>query len=197
MADERPDRYQITDPRQLEAITSARRQDILDRLAAYGPLSIRELGEHVGARPSALYHHIQRLLDVGLVVEAGSRIRRRRREQLYNTLSPQMRLLDAFVNPQNSDLMMEIVAAQSRQMIRDFRAGLSSSRAVAEGQFRNQAFFRLVARPTPAQLARINACVLELIETLYLSNDPNSQLVALSLVMSPLDMAANGKGETS
>jgi DNA-binding transcriptional ArsR family regulator len=196
MADERPERYEITDPRQLETITSARRQDILDRLAAYGPLSVRELAEHVGARPSALYHHLQRLIEVGLVVEAGSRIRRRKREQLYNTPSPQMRLLDAFADPRNAELMMEIVAAQSRQMIRDFRAGLSSPAAVAEGQFRTQAFFRLVGRPTPAQLARINACVLELIETMYQSNDPDSPLIALSLVMSPLDVSADDDSET-
>lgn len=197
MADERPDKLEITDPRQLEAITSARRQDILDRLEAYGPLSIRELADQVGARPSALYHHIQRLTEVGLVVEAGTRTRRRKREQLYNTPSPQMRLLDALTSPDNAEWMVEIVGAQSRQMVRDFRAGLTSPAAVAEGERRNQAFFRLLGRPTPQQLERINACVLELIELLYQSNDPDSPLIALSLVMSPLDVAGTDEADTS
>ena len=93
--------------------------------------------------------------------------------------------------------MVEIVGAQSRQMVRDFRAGLSSPAAVAEGGFRNQAFFRLIGRPTPQRLERINACVLEIIELLYQSNDPDSPLIALSLVMSPLDIAGTGDAETS
>ena len=53
--------------------------------------------------------------------------------------------------------MVEIVGAQSRQMVRDFRAGLSSPAAVAEGELRNQAFFRLIGRPTPEQLEGANA----------------------------------------
>ena len=43
--------YWILDKQQLETMTSARRQDIIDRLAAGGPMSIRALAEHIGGQP--------------------------------------------------------------------------------------------------------------------------------------------------
>ena len=80
MTNDRSQTYWIMTPDQLAAMASPRRQDIVDRLAATGPLSVKELAAQIGARPPALYHHIERLLEVGLIVEAGTRTVRRKRE---------------------------------------------------------------------------------------------------------------------
>ncbi len=190
MSQKRPETYQITDPVQLQTIASPRRQDIIDRLAAYGPLSVRELAAHVGARATALYHHMTRLIAVGLVLEAGTRVWRRRREQLYQTVAPRMRLYEAILDPGNIDVMSDIAAAQTRQMARDFQAAQTSPARLTEGQGRNHTFYRLVGRPTPAQLARINACLIEIAEVLWHANDEDAELIALGCVMSPLDSGA-------
>src|SRR5690349_12013162 len=118
--------YWIMAPDQLAAMASARRQDIVDRLAAAGPLSVKELAAQIGARPPALYHHIERLLAVGLIEEAGARVVRRKREQLYAARAPRMRLARALAEGAHPDLMEAIVASLTRQMDRDFRAGLAS-----------------------------------------------------------------------
>ena len=68
MARKRANTHEATDPRQLETIANPRRQDMLARLSASGPLSMRELADQVGARPTALYHHLEKLLAVGLVL---------------------------------------------------------------------------------------------------------------------------------
>lgn len=193
MNQKRPETYQITDPDQLQAVASPRRQDIVDRLAAYGPLSIRELAAHVGARPTALYHHMTRLIAVGLVLEAGTRVWRRRREQLYQTFAPRMRFSEAMLEPGNLAVMSDIVAAQTRQMARDFEAAQTSPVRLTEGQGRNHTFYRLVGRPTPAQLARINACLIEIAEVLWHANDENAELIAFGCTMSPLDSGAPTK----
>ena len=75
--------YWVLQRKQLRTLVSQRRLEIIDRLVAAGPLSAKELARLVGAQPSALYHHLQQLVRVGLVVEAGHRVVRRRREVLY------------------------------------------------------------------------------------------------------------------
>lgn len=187
---ERPETYWIMDPAQLAVLTSPRRHDITDRLAASGPMSIRELAGQIGAKPSALYHHIKKMLDVGLVVEAGTRVVRRKREQLYTTPAPRMRVARALAETKNQELMGEIVASLTRQMARDFDAGVSSGKGKAEGEDRNLGFFRIVGRPSPAQLARVNACLLEIGEILWQSNDPDAELLCLGWVLTPVEKLA-------
>ncbi|MEX2122267.1 MAG: helix-turn-helix domain-containing protein [Woeseia sp.] len=187
MAGKRPETYWVTRPEQLAALTSARRHDIVDRLAAGGPMSIKQLAQQTGAKPSALYHHVEKLLGVGLVVDAGRRVVRRRHEQLYATPAPRMRLIKALADGQQPELMAEIVASLTRQMARDFRSAGQSPARVADGEDANYGFFRLVGRPTPAQLARINACLLEIAEVFWNSNEASSPLVGLGWVIAPLE----------
>lgn len=187
MERDRPDTYWIVDPAQLSAMRSPRRHDIIDRLAASGPMSIRMLAAGIGAKPSALYHHIDKLLELGLVVEAGARVTRRKREQLYTTPAPKMRMARALAAGNEPALMAEIVGSLTRQMARDFDAGAASPVKTAEGEGRNYGFFRLVGRPSPAQLARINACLLEVSEILWKSGDSDGDLLCLGWVMAPID----------
>jgi DNA-binding transcriptional ArsR family regulator len=194
-AAKRPETYQVTRPDQIAVLTSARRHDIVDRLAAGGPMSIKALARQIGAKPSALYHHIERLLEVGLVVEAGNRIANRRREMLYATPAPRMRLIRALADGKQPELMAEIVASLTRQMARDFKAGERSSVRIAEGEDKNFGFFRLVGRPSPAQLARLNACLVEIAEILWKSDDPSAPLIGLGWVMAPLEGAGGGEEE--
>lgn len=183
------DTYWIMEPRQLAEMASARRQDIVDRLAATGPLSIKELAAQIGARPSALYHHVEKLLEVELIVEAGFRIVHRKREQLFATRAKRMRILRALVDGTHQPLMERIVASLTRQMERDFRAGGVSPVREADGPGRNYGFFRLIGRPGPDDLARINACLAEVAEILWDKGDEKAPIVCLEWVMTPLDGA--------
>lgn len=191
--DDRPDTYWIMAPEQMAALTSPRRHDIGDRLAASGPMSIRELAAEIGAKPSALYHHINKMLAVGLVVEAGTRVVRRKREQLYATPAPRMRLAKALAEGKHQALMNEIVASLTRQMARDFALGANSPKRSVEDKDRNLGFFRLVGRPSPDQLAEINKRLVEIAEILWKSNDPEAELVCLGWVMAPVDKSGGGE----
>lgn len=184
--DQSPDRYEIVDPAQLEMLTSMRRHDIGDRLGMSAPMSVKELARAIGAQPSALYHHIDAMLRAGLIVEAGSRVVNRKREVLYGTPAKQMRLVEALADPKNKDVMNRMVAAMSRQTARDFAAGADLPSKVVEGDARNYRFFRLLGRPTPDQVARINACIGEVIDIMYASGGNDAPLLAVDWVMTPL-----------
>ncbi|MGZ8361787.1 MAG: helix-turn-helix domain-containing protein [Allosphingosinicella sp.] len=183
------DTYWIMAPHQLAEMASPRRQDIVDRLAATGPLSIKELAGQIGARPSALYHHVEKLLEAELIVEAGWRTVRRKREQLYAARAKRMRLLRALADGKQQPVMDTIVASLTRQMERDFRAGGTSPARQTEGPERNYGFFRLIGQPGAADLARINACLQDVAEILWDRRDESAPIVCFEWIMAPLPPA--------
>jgi DNA-binding transcriptional ArsR family regulator len=159
---------------------------MVDRLAASGPISIRELAAGIGKRPSALYRHLGMLLEVGLVVEAGTRVVRRKQEKLYATPAPRMRLIHALGDPRLADLMVQLVATLGRQMTRDFAHGISRSEARHLGDDRNLGLFRLVGAPGPKALAAINRRLDEILEILLEPPDPKAPFLALTWTLSPV-----------
>lgn len=181
--------YWIMAPAQIACLASPRRHDIVDRLVGSGPLSIRELAAGIGAEPPALYHHIRKLLGVGLVVEAGTRIVNRRHEQLYQAPGRRMRLLRALGEPANRDAFVQIVASLSRQMERDFRKGAACASAQATGPGRNLGVARQIGAPGPDGLAEINRKLEEIAAILWDSPRGAGELVCLSWVLSPIDPA--------
>lgn len=170
---------------QLQCLVSPVRLDIVDHLAARGPLSIKDVARAIGKRPSALYHHIDQLVEVDLVQEAGTRIVNRKQEKLYSTPSRRMRLKRALSVPEHQEVMADIVAALARQADRDFSQGQKVCSALAEGDHRNLGFFRLVAKPGSGRLARINMLLDEIGELMWDEADEEASSIALTWIMAP------------
>lgn len=180
----------VQDELQVRLAKSPRRHDIVDRLAAAGPLSVRELARTIGAHPAALYHHIRQLQEAGLVVEAGHRVVRRRREQLYATVSRRIRLGAALEDPANDQVMSEIATGLTRQMDRDFKAGLNSPDRRPSGPHRTLGFLRLVGTPSPRTLKQVNAKLEEITELLWRDQSQTHPPVAFHWLMAPLSQSA-------
>lgn len=192
------DTYWITDPEQIAALISPRRQEIGDHLAASGPMSIKELAYQIGAQPSALYHHIALMERVGLVVVSGHRVVNRKREALYATPAPRMRLMRALADPAHREIFKDIAGALTRQMDRDFERGLSSERQQVLGPQRNLGFFRLVSAPSAETLEKINALLGEIAELMWESDakaEGAGDHLVLAWTMCPIGPGrANGGG---
>lgn len=190
--------YWVLQRKQLRSLVSQRRLEIIDRLVAAGPLSAKDLARLVGAQPSALYHHLRQLMEVGLVVEAGFRVVRRRREVLYMTRAPRIRLFRALRDPNNAREMTRITATMTRQMSRDFKRGIKSPQARPSGTLQNLGFMRLLASPSPATLRRINQYLAEIGELLFTSTDARYEPLSLAWIMAPVQRAkaAGGAGRT-
>lgn len=176
----------VLDDVQVRHAISPRRHDIVDRLSASGPLSVRELATMMGAQPPALYHHIRLLMEAGLVVEAGHRTVRRKREQLYDTVARRIRLGAALANPANDPVMTRIVAGTTRQMERDFKSGLASPHRQSAGDSRNLGFLRVVSTPSPKTLKAVNRKLEEIADLLWRDQPPGNPAVAFHWLMAPL-----------
>ena len=188
------DTYWVLDRDQIDALASPRRHDIVDRLVASGPLSIKELAGMIGAEPPALYHHIKKLLKLGLVVEAGHRVVRRKRELLYRAPAKRMRLSRALDDPANRDVFIQMFTALSRQMARDYRRGALSPQARTHGEDKNLGFAHQIGRPSPRQLALINRKLEAIAEILWDSPGKGEGLIGISWVVAPVP-APEDEGE--
>jgi DNA-binding Lrp family transcriptional regulator len=182
--------YWILDRKQILCFASARRHDIIDKLVAAGPLSIRELAPLVGASAPSLYHHVRKLVRAGLVVEAGHRVVNRKRETIYATVAPRMRMARALENPKNMPALRQVAAGLSRQMARDFNAGGRSRSVVAMGDRRNFGFFRLIGAPDNKGLAEINRHFDAIAELMWNSGNKGN-FISIGWMMAPVLVGAH------
>ncbi|WP_029414709.1 helix-turn-helix domain-containing protein [Brevundimonas bacteroides] len=171
---------------QLSVGLAARRQDMVDRLLAFGPLSVKELAARLEAKPSALYHHLRMLLAAGLVVEAGSRVTNRKRVQLYAAPARAIRLRIRPGDPANGAAVQGFVRALARQIDGDFARGQDLPQAEAEGPGRNLALRRLCASPDAATLAEINRKLEEINALLIDGPTAPGGGIVLSWTLAPL-----------
>jgi len=178
--------YWILDEQQLECLTSAPRAEILDWLCSSGPQSVSDLARSLNRNPSSLYHHVEQMMRVGLIEEAGSRTVYRRTEKLYATPSPRMRLKRALADGHHDELMDATVAAMTRQFRKDFSTGLGDQRASRTGQYRDLGFYRFVGRPSREGLKEINGHLEAIADILWTDQDQDRPAVALGWVMAPL-----------
>lgn len=190
------DVYWITDPAQFECLMSARRLDIVDQLANAGALSVREIASMLAVKPSSLYHHIELLLDAGLIEEAGERTVKRRKERLYRTPARAMRYGLLLNDPAAREIYGRLGEVQARQTARDLAEGVASKNVVGEGAARNLRVFRLVGAPGREAMARINFHLEALADLFWQSAGQQNPRIAISTIMAPIGAPEDGQDDS-
>ena len=178
--------YWVLDRRQILCLVSTRRHDLLDKLAAVGPMSIRELAPLLGASAPSLYHHVEKLLKVGLVLQVGERTIKRKKEKVYGPLAPRMRLSRSFADPANRAVVDKLAAGMMRQIARDFRRGCRVPGAHFAGSHRNIGLARLVGAPSRPELARINGLFEDIAGILWASAGRKAPLISIAWSLAPV-----------
>ena len=150
--------FVIADVRQIRALSSPLRQDILDAVTAIGPCSVSELAAAIGRRADGLYYHIRRLVKVGLLQEVVSDKSGRGELRLdvphkasYLQYKPDSRA--------NKAAILRVAGAMIRSAERGFRRGFDPSIAVVDGPERNLWASRNRGALTRAELAEVNALI--------------------------------------
>lgn len=181
-----PTRVQRHSERQrLKALTNPVRRGIVDRLAALGPLSVRALASELGCKPTSIYRHLMALERIGLVRGSEVRGQRGRPATIYRTTTPVRQLLRAAHGRSNRAPIAKIADAMARKAAKDHAAAFKSKHAATEGSGRNHGFRELLAAPSSARLARINALMDEL-EQLVGAPDANpGRPIRITWFMSP------------
>ena len=175
----------ISEPRQLRALSTPIRHDIVDRLTALGPLSVKELAHALGRKPTAIYRHLITLEKLGLVESSRMSGGRGRPAMIYRAAAPVMRIAPAPRVKGNRAPMAKIASAMARQAAREYAAAFKSNDWVVEGARRNHGFFELLTAPSSKRLAQINALLDELAHLIWTPDPKPGRPIRVTWFMSP------------
>jgi DNA-binding transcriptional ArsR family regulator len=175
----------IADPRQLKALSTPIRHDIVDRLTALGPLPVKELADVLGRKPTAIYRHLITLEKLGLVAASRVSGARGRPAMIYCAAAPRMRIARAPRVKGNRGPMAKIASAMARQAARKYTAAFRSNDWIVEGAKRNHGFVALVSAPSNKRLAKINALLDELTHLIWTPDPKPGKRIRVTWFMSP------------
>ncbi len=178
--------YNVSRAKEIAAVVSPLRLEILDVLSGMGPSSVAEIAATLGRAPDSLYYHVKALARCGLVLGAGERRRGRHREALYETVAREMRLTYAPQSPANVRGVTRVAGSMLRLAQRDFRRALAAGDARVEGPSRELWAWRATGWLTASELKKLNAAIRSL--NLAASRPRGrGRLYAVTLVLVPLD----------
>lgn len=176
--------FAIDRPRQLRALASPMRQEVIDALVAAGPLSVAELAAHLGRAADSLYFHLRVLKRVGLVLEVDRRRNSRHVAAVYDVPGRPMRIVQEGAPARSMDA---VVSSVLRLAQRDYRRGLKDQAARVEGQTRNLWGGRVKGWVADEDLPRINALIEELQGIIRRGRPgPERRGIALAFVLAPV-----------
>ena len=178
--------YLIRKQEQIRALAAAARQEVIDVLASLGTVSVAELAAIMGRPADALYFHLSALMRVGLVKQAGYRLRGGRQEALFCTVASELRLHYEPKDAVNRKGVTAIVSSMLRLGIRDFARAFERGDAMVAGSNRELWALRTTGRLSLEQIAAANRSIQEL--KLDVSQPKEGgRLYGLTILLTPLD----------
>lgn len=189
--------YRIRAARQIEALASPARQELIDALALIGPASIAELAEDLGRAPDSLYYHVRKLEHVGLVVRRGVRGEGPREEALFDVPGANMMLDTQPKGARERGHLLKLVGAALRMAERDLRSALESGRAVYRMCARRNAWGARVKGWLDAEeLAQVRAHLEAIAAILHAGKRrKGAGLHAVTYVLAPLEPSSRSRGK--
>ncbi len=179
--------YRIRRLDQLELLTSPLRQEIVDVVAALGECSARELAVELGVAPDALYYHLRKLVDAGLLLTVGKRSATRRPEEVYRTPSRDLQGVWDLDDPKTSAAIQKAAAAFLRLAERDLRRAAESPAARTQGKDRNLGGGRLTAWLTRAEIQQVNGHMAAVAQVFHNARRSRGKVLhALTWVIAPV-----------
>ncbi len=90
MTPRKPRILRIREPRQLRALRTPLRQEILQTMSLLGSASVKEIASALGRAPASLYYHIHELNNAGLIRAKAERRSGTKMERVYETTADQI-----------------------------------------------------------------------------------------------------------
>ena len=177
--------YIIRARRQLKALASSARQEIVDILSRMGTASVAELAATLGRPPDSLYYHLRALHRAGLVLHAGHRKRGRRRERLFRTVARELQIQYLQGSQGNGREVGAIVSSMLRLGIRDFRQSYRAGNAALSGPGRELWALRKTGWLGHEEILRVNEFIELLLRTVSKPKG-KGRLYALTVLLTPL-----------
>jgi DNA-binding transcriptional ArsR family regulator len=156
------------------------RHEIHQVVLSQGEASIREIAEQMGKKPASLYRHIDKLVEVGLLIDIGTKSTARRDAKVYTTNLEFMRY-----HPRKPE-MVEALGEFTRASLKD--TGLKISKVLKAGDAVLPVPHREVYVGSPAgwldddELAQLNEHIDAIIELMAdKPRKPNAKRMVISM----------------
>jgi DNA-binding transcriptional ArsR family regulator len=179
-----PGLHLLEDPRQVQALSSVSRLEIVDVLDHAGPASVAEIAAYLGRPTAPLYHHIRVLHRTGVIERVSDRRPAGRRGTLYALTDA--RFARSVAGARKSGRSARAIGATLRAAEREFRSAVE--REVALGiSVQSLRTMRHTARVTPDVLVEVDRRLDEIAAFLQASHDPlgGGEIYAWTTVLAP------------
>ncbi|CAG0981720.1 hypothetical protein PHYC_01801 [Phycisphaerales bacterium] len=185
--------YTISSPRQIAAIASPIRQEIVDVIAATGPATIAHVAFLLGRRPDSLYYHVGALQRAGLLLPQQPRREGQRPASVYDVPGRPLRMASNRAPAAAS----RVIAGALSLARRDFSRVVASPATVFEGPDRDVWGARLRARLSPDRIRRVNE-LLSQVADLFQEPNPSDDArpFAITWVFAPAQTGRAPKKES-
>ncbi|HKQ50281.1 MAG TPA: helix-turn-helix domain-containing protein [Phycisphaerae bacterium] len=178
--------YWIDEQRQIAALASPLRQEIVDVVTATGPCSIARMAAALGRPPDRLYFHIRRLEAVGLLTQNGTVGNGRTAAALYDVPGRPLRIRYDRRDKSRTRAIGAVHDGVLRLARRDLKRAMASARSVVNGPLRDTWGGRSRGWMTSTQIRRLNRLIEQMIN-LVRSGDARkgAKPVAFTFVLAP------------
>src|SRR5687767_9501711 len=123
------DVYEVTDVRQVRALTSPIRWRIVEILRTEGPASAAALATRLAASTAGLLYHLKLLNELGLVVAAGKQRSGQRSEQVYAAVAKRIKIVRAG-GAEYEEALLDLAHSTFKSVLREYDA---AHKAVVQG----------------------------------------------------------------
>ena len=129
--------YVVKSTRQLLALASPGREDIIDAVTVHGPCGVSEIAKFVGRSRNALYYHVKVMRDHGLLVETQVEGQGVKPTAHYDLPGRPFVVRYDLSTAKSRRAVIAIAKARFRSGQRGFLRAISSEGAVVSGPRRN------------------------------------------------------------
>jgi hypothetical protein len=179
--------FWISERKQLAALASPLRQEIVDTLAATGPSTIARLAGELGLRPDRLYFHVRMLQRVGLLVTRGTVGEGRAAAAVYDVPGSPVRIRRECLDIARSRAIQRIHEGVVRLARRDLKRAARAPGVSQEGPARTLSAGRFLGWLSPEQLAELNALSDRVAALMREARPrPGAQPISYMFVMTPV-----------
>lgn len=176
----------IRSTRQVRALGSPARQEVLDAVESAGPCTVASVAASLGRPADGLYFHVRALEKAGLLRRTGTAGEGRERAALYDVPHRPLRMDYAGPPAARAKRLGPVLDCLLRLARRDTARALASDDAVVEGPARDLWVARSRGMVTPEDLERINALLGECMDIVRNARaGDDARAVALVIALTP------------
>jgi DNA-binding transcriptional ArsR family regulator len=150
--------FEIKSPKQIAAISSPLRQDLMDLIEAIGPAPVATIAQYMDMPTDGLYYHLRMLKRAGLLIETTERGGVGRPQGKFDVAARPVRIRYTGADTRTRKAIKRLIGSMMRNAYHGFRRAFTTN-AVVEGPAREVWAGRKTGRLTAAEIREMNELI--------------------------------------